>query len=136
MSPDLSHGETIAKIDGYDTITHCRKRSGKYKSFGGILVFIKACIKNGIKVGRKLDDTLEITLLKNYFGLCKDTKFLFTYSSPLNSPYIVSSAENIQENYIDDEGNSIIMGDLILMEGQKRTMILLGVKMTNTLLLM
>ena len=113
----IPQDETIPKIDGYETIPHCRKISANHRFFGGILVFVKTCIKNGIKVGRNFDDdVLEITLLKNYFGLCKDTKLLFTYASPINSPYTVSKAEHILEKietrYIDDEGNTIIMGDL------------------------
>ena len=81
-----------------------------------MLVYIKTCIKNGVKVGCSFDeDALEVTLLKKFFGLRRDTKFLFTYASPLNSPHTRSKTEHIlpkiETKFIDDQG-SIIMGDL------------------------
>ena len=113
----LSYGETIPKIDGYEVISHCRKISGNNRYFGGMLLFIKSCIKNGVKVGRKLDeDSVEIIIKKNFFGLSKDVNLLFTYASPINSPYTKSRTENILEKietqYINDQCNCIIMGDL------------------------
>ena len=82
-----------------------------------MLVYIKTSIKKGVKIGHNFDvDTLEVKLLKNFFGLNKDIKFLFTYASPINSSYTKSRNMNILEKievyYIDGEDNTIIMGDL------------------------
>ena len=41
--------EIIPSIDGYYTVPHCRTISGNNRYFGGILIFVKSCIKNGIK---------------------------------------------------------------------------------------
>ena len=112
----VSQEEVIPQIEGYDTIPHCRNISGNNRFFGGMLIYIKTCIKNGVKVGRNFDeDALEVTLLKQFFGLRRDTKFLFTYVSPINSPHTKSKTEHILEKietrFIDDEGG-VIMGDL------------------------
>ena len=113
----LSQDEIIPQIEGYTTTPHCRKISGNNRYFGGILIFIKTSIKNGVKIGNKFDeDAIEVTLLKNFFGLCKDVKLLFTYGSPINSPYTKTRTANIldkiETQYIDDGGNFLIMGDL------------------------
>ena len=75
----LSQDEVIPKIEGYNTIPHCRQISSNNRFFGGILIF-KTCIRNGIKIGKSFDeDALEVTLLKSFFGLREDIKILFTY---------------------------------------------------------
>ena len=113
----LSQDEVIPNIYGYDAIPHCRKISGNNRYFRGFLIFVKTCIRNGINIGRNFDvDTLEITFLKNFFGLRKDIKFLFAYASPIDSPYTRTRTHNvldkIETQYIVDGGNHIIMGDL------------------------
>ena len=112
----VSQDEIIPKIDGYVSIPHCRQISANNRYFGGILIFIKTCIRNGVKIGHNFDeDALEVTLLKNFFGLRRDTKFLFTYASPINSPHTRAKSGNILElietRYID-KASCVIMGDL------------------------
>ena len=52
----VGQDEIIPSIDGYDTIPHCRKISGNSRFFGGILIFAKTCIKNGIKFCHSIDE--------------------------------------------------------------------------------
>jgi exonuclease III len=113
----LSQDEIIPETNGYVTIPHCRKISANNRYFGGFLIYIKTSIRNGVKIRHHFDeDALEVTLLKNFFGLNKDVKFLFTYASPINSCYTKTRTTNILDKietlYIDDGGNVIIMGDL------------------------
>ena len=113
----LSPDEIIPDFDRYMSIPHCRNISGNNRYFGGILLFIKTSIRNGIKIKHNFDkDAIEATFLKNFFGLKNDVKYLFTYASPINSPYTKSRTANIfdkiETQYIDDGGNLIIMGDL------------------------
>ena len=113
----ISQDEPIPKIEGYESTPHCLEISGNYRFFGGILIFIKNSIKNGIEIRLNFDeDALEVKLRKNFFGLRRDINFLFTYASPLNSPYTKAKPQHILEKietrYISEEGNSIIMGDL------------------------
>ena len=113
----LSPEDIIPEFKGYVFKSHCRKISGKNRYFGGIFIFIRESIKNGVKVDHKFDeDALEITYLKNFFGLDKDIKNLFTYASPINSCYTKSRTMNvldkIETTYIDGGNNLIIMGDL------------------------
>ena len=74
----------------------------------------KFASKTGLKFAEAVD-AFEVTLLKINFGLHRDVKFLFTYASPIDSPYTRSRTENILEKietrYIDD-GGYINMGDL------------------------
>ena len=45
-----------------------------------MLAYIKTSIRKGVKVEHKFDDdALEVTLLKNFVGLNKDVKLLFTW---------------------------------------------------------
>ena len=113
----LSQDEIIPDILGYVSIPHCRNISGNSRYFGGLLIFIKTSIRNGIKIRHNFDqDALEATFLKNFFGLKKDVKYLFTYASPINSPYAISRTVNIldkiETQYIDEHYHGIIMGDL------------------------
>ena len=113
----VPHDEPIQNVEGYTITPHCRKISTNNRYFGGMLIFIKTSIKNGVKIGKHFDeDALEVTLSKNFFGLSKDYNFLFTYASPINSPYTKSRNENIldkiESKYICDGDNVLIMGDL------------------------
>ena len=48
-----------------------------------MLVFIKRSIEKWVKIRKSLDeDSLEVTLKKDFFGLSKEQKFLVTYASP------------------------------------------------------
>ena len=82
-----------------------------------MIIFIKTSIRKGIKIRNNFDqDALEATFLKTFFGLEKDVKYLFTYASPINSPYTKSRTVNIldkiETQYIDANHYGIIMGDL------------------------
>ena len=80
----LSQDDDVPKFDGYLPIPHSRKLSGNNRYFGGMLVYIKTSIRSGARIRRNFDDdALEVTLLKNFFGLGKDFKILFTYASPI-----------------------------------------------------
>ena len=113
----LSQDDDVPKFDGYVPIPHCRKLSGNNRYFGGMLVYIKTSIRSGARIRRNFDDdALEVTLLKNFFGLGKDFKILFTYASPINSCYTKARTTNIldkiETQFIDDGNNFIIVGDL------------------------
>ena len=104
----VSQDEIIPDLDGYVSIPHCRNISGNNRYFGGILIFIKTSIRNGITFRHNFDkDAIEATFLKIFFGLKKDVKYLFTYASPIHSPYTTSRPENIldkiETGYIDNE---------------------------------
>ena len=78
------------------------------------MAYVKTSIRNGVKVGHKFDkDAIEITLLKNFFGLNDDIKFLFTYASPINSCYtkkrITNILDRIETHFIDGGNNFIII---------------------------
>ncbi len=87
-------------------------------SFGEMLLFIRRSIRKGVKINRDVDDDcLEVILDKCcFFGFPKNVKILFTYASPLNSPYTKARSETVLEKietYIDDGRCSFfIMGDL------------------------
>ena len=111
----VSRDEVIPKIDGYDAIPHCRNISDNNRFFGGILVFVKTCIKNGVKICDTIDeDAIEIKLSKTFFGLRTDVKYLFAYASPINSPHTkaksVNVLEKIETQHIDND--CFLMGDL------------------------
>ena len=113
----LSEEDNIPKVDGYETTPHSRKRSGNNRFFGGMVVYVKTSIKNGLKIDRNFDvDTLEIILSKSFFGLENDVKILFTYASPATSNYTrtrdMNVLEKIEAIYIGGDKNVIIMGDL------------------------
>ena len=113
----LSQDDDTPNCNGYVSIPHCRKLSGNNIYFGGMLVYIKTSIRSGARIRRNFDDdALEITLLKNFFGLDKDIKILFTYASPINSCYTKARTTNmldkIETHFIDGGDNFIIMGDL------------------------
>ena len=113
----LSQNELIPDFNGYVSMPHCRNISANNRYFGGMIIFIKTSIRNGIKIRTNFDqDALEATFLKNFFGLEKDVKYLFTYASPINSPYTKSRTVNIldkiETQYIDANHYGIIMGDL------------------------
>ena len=113
----LSEDEKIPEINGYDATPHSQKISGNNRYFGGMIVYIKTCIKKGIKIGHNFDvDTVEVMLLKKFFGLKKDIKILFTYASPATSSYTktrsINILEKIEYNYMDGGNDTIIMGDL------------------------
>ena len=79
-----------------------------------MLLFKKCSIRSGSKVPRNFDDdVLEVTLSKNYFGLTKDFKIIFT---PINSCYTkartINVLDKIETQFIDGDKNFIIMGDL------------------------
>ena len=113
----LSKYENIPIIEGYDATPQCRNISGNNRFFGGMIIYVKSSIKNGIKIGYNFDvDVVEVSLLKTFFGFENDIKILFTYASPLNSSYTTSRNVNILEkiecNYTGVGNNLIIMGDL------------------------
>ena len=94
----LSQEDIIPETPGYVSIPHCRTKSKNNRYFGGMIIYIKASIKNGIDTRRTFDeDALEVTLLRNFFGLSNDIKLLFTYASPINSCYTKARATNILE---------------------------------------
>ena len=107
--------EVLPSFDGYNVIPHCRGISSNNRFFGGMLVFFKASIKNGIKFGHSIDeDALEMRLCNSFFGLRNDVNVIFTYASPYDSPHTKSKPANILEK-IESEyiaTSTIIMGDL------------------------
>ena len=98
-------------------IPQCRTISGNKRYFGGLLLFIRRCIKKGVKVNKKVDDDcLEDILDNNFFGLSKNIRILFTYASPITSSYTQSRDKTVLdkiETYISDGRSSfLVMGDL------------------------
>ena len=113
----ISHDEVIPSINNFSTIPHFRNMSGNNRYFGGMLIYVRNSIKNGIKIGKKSDkDALEIILKKHFFGLVQDRKILYTYASPINSCYTKSRSANIldklETDFLNDDQNYIVMGDL------------------------
>ena len=113
----VSSQENIYSFNDCFMKPQCRKKSSNNRYFGGLLLFIRKSIKEGVKVRDIFDDdALEITLQKKFFGLQEDIKILFIYASPLNSSYTKSRTSNIWEmieTRTRDEGSQyIIMGDM------------------------
>ena len=113
----LSQDDIIPEATGYVPIPHCRVKSKNNRYFGGMIIYIKASIRNGTNIRRTFDeDAFEVTLLKNFFGLRNDIKLLFTYASPINSCYTKARATNIldkiETHFIDGGNNFIVIGDL------------------------
>ena len=113
----LSQDDIIPEAKGYVPIPHCRVKSKNNRYFGGMIIYIKASIRNGTNIRRTFDeDAFEVTLLKNFFGLRNDIKLLFTYASPINSCYTKARATNIldkiETHFIDGGNNFIVIGDL------------------------
>ena len=113
----LSQDDTIPEATGYVSIPHCRTKSKNNRYFGGMIIYIKASIRSGTEILRTFDeDALEVKLLKNFFGLSKDIKLLFTYASPINSCYTKARTKNIldkiETHFIDGGHNFIVIGDL------------------------
>ena len=82
----------------YVSIPHCRKISRNNRYFGGMLLLVRKSIRGMITVSRDFDqDTFEVTLSKHCFSLTEDKRILFTYASPINSPYTKSRDMNILE---------------------------------------
>ena len=51
----LSQDEIIPDFDRYVSISHCRNISANNRYFGGMLIFIKTSIRNGIKIRHNFD---------------------------------------------------------------------------------
>ena len=86
-------------------------------------MFNRSTIRKGIKVNNKIDlDALELILDKKFFGFTKDIRILFTYASPITSPYTRSRENAVLEKietYIEESRNSfLVIGDL---NGKTRT---------------
>ena len=80
-------------------------------------MFIRRTIRKGVKLNKDVDDDcLEVILDKCFFGFSKNVRILFTYASPLNSPYTRARSETILEKietYIEDGRHTVfVMGDL------------------------
>ena len=112
----MAPGENIYSFNDFYIKPHCRRKSSNNRHFGGLLLFIRKSIKEGVKIREIFDeDALEVTLKKCFFGLQEDINILFIYASPLNSCYTKSRTNmlDITETRIRDEGGQyIIMGDL------------------------
>ena len=100
----------------YNSIPHCRGKSGNNRYFGGMLLLIKKNIRKGVKISNTDNpDILGITLKKEFFNLPEDTLVWFAYASPMNSPYnkgkesVLVKLETAVAAYGDHQ---IIMGDL------------------------
>ena len=109
--------ENFKQVENFIAIPHCRKISKNNRYFGGMLLFIRKSLRKGVKVKQDFDvDTIEITLQKNFFGLDRNINMLFTYASPINSPYTKSRTINILEkieaNIVDGRNTYLVMGDL------------------------
>ena len=106
----------VPKFEKYVTIPHCRNISANNRYFGGMLLFIRRTLRKGVKINRDIDDLIEVVLDKVFFGLDRHVRILFTYASPITSPYIKSRSKTVLEELetsIEDGRNSIIvMGDL------------------------
>ena len=103
-------------LKNYNSIPHCRGKSGNNRYFGGMLLLIKKNIRKGVKISNSDNpDILGITLKKEFFNLPEDTLVWFAYASPKNSPYnkgkenVLVKLETAMAAYGDHQ---IIMGDL------------------------
>ncbi len=104
-------------FDKFVTIPHCRKISANKRYFGGMLLFIRRTLRKGMKVNRDIDeDCVEVILDKDFFGLTECVRILFTYASPLTSPYTKSRSRTVLEKidtHIDNGRTScLVTGDL------------------------
>ena len=109
--------EVIRSINNFSTTPHCRNISANNRYFGGMIIYVRNSIKNGIKIGKKCDkDTLEVILKKQFFGLPQDRIILYTYASPINSCYTKSRSvhilDKLETDYLSADKKYIVMGDL------------------------
>ena len=94
-----------------------KKEKKKYRSiFERMTTKARHSIRKGVKITDTEDkDILEVTIQKDFFGLNHDVIILFTYASPINSPYTKSRGGNVLEKLekkiiCNNDNNYIIMG--------------------------
>ena len=94
----LAPDDDITQFKGYVATPHCRNKSNNNRHFGGMTLYIRSSISEGVKIIKTFDqDALEIILQKTFFGLKSDIKLLFTYASPLSSCYTKDRASYVLE---------------------------------------
>ena len=60
-----------------------RSKSGNNRYFGGLLLFIRKSIKDGVQISERFDDdAVEITLQKKFFGLQDDINYCLCMLAP------------------------------------------------------
>ena len=104
----------VSKKHCADHVMFCRFQLG-YKAFpyhqniskrlfGGILLFVKKNLRNGVKIlENDKKDKLWIKLKKDFFGLEKDIFICFAYIPPASSEYV----KNLTYDLIDDLSEEI-----------------------------
>ena len=104
-------------ISTHKAIPICRKISPNNRYYGGMLLFIRKEIKEGVKVIYQENSNPEIIGLKlksDFFDLTDDTFLWFVYAPPISSPYTKSINDifDTLEQKLDSQRNNLIMGDL------------------------
>ena len=106
------------QIDGYDYFRNDRKKGkGSKRGHGGLVIFFKQGLKNGLKkICSKNPDTMWVKLDKTFFGLNNNLYIVATYIPPSDS--IIHKTHDIF-NTLNNEiaiysqlGDVMIIGDL------------------------
>ena len=115
-------------LQGYKSVNLSRKSSKKCKKIsGGISVFVKSDLKDGIKfLEHKTDDYIWLQLISSFFGTSKDIFLCFIYNPPDNSSYTKTLEEDIFDLVEKDvekfskQGDIILAGDLNSRTGNEQ----------------
>ncbi|VDH97552.1 Hypothetical predicted protein [Mytilus galloprovincialis] len=116
----LSGPEDNLEIPDFKAIHLVRPKSKKSrKRFGGISVYVKSCLKRGIKfLKHQTNDYIWLQLCRSFFGLKKDIFICYMYNPPSDSSY----TKSLDLDYFDilekeislfsEQGQNILGGDL------------------------
>ena len=106
------------KIKNYDEFVNVRKRGKNAKrDSGGLLLYIKSCLKPGITViPYTSSEFIWIKLKKDFFQLSEDIFICFVYDNPKNSTYSTKqdTLQEVKEGVAKyrNQGKTLIIGDL------------------------
>ena len=112
--------EEDINIEGYHCFKLCRPQNKKIKRFfGGIAIYYKISLKEGIKfLEHKNDDYVWFKLSKISFGLPEDVFMCYAYIPPENSSYYKARGQDtlsfIEDDIqkFSDKGSVFLCGDL------------------------
>lgn len=119
--------EEDLEIKDYYCFKLCRKETKKLnRFFGGITIYCKREIKNGIKfLKHQNDDYVWLNLDKDYLNLSENIFLCYAYIPPENSSYYVQRKQHTLD-FIEAEileysqlGSVMILGDLNARTGTK-----------------
>ena len=129
LSESWTNKHSLIDITGYSNPIHSfrkyQNRRAK-RSSGGLIVYIKDFIRNGVKlIQNTIDCIIWLKLDKNYFHIDDDIYICFTYiapeSSPVHNMYNVDIFDQLEQDIVlfSQRGKIFLSGDLNSRIGSK-----------------